>query len=103
MRAFIIFALLVSMAFVATLAEKGGQDSDRQYHYGKRWKRETETDTLRIGKNDIENPRYKGRDVIGEVRHDATGEVREDTNQDGGTDRQWGHSRSEDLRAGKGM
>merc|ERR1712117_477501 len=41
---------------------------------------------LRIGKDGIQNPRDKIRDAAGEVKHDATREPTEDTNQDGRAD-----------------
>ena len=102
MRAFIVFALFCSMTFAATLTKKGTQDIDSQY--GDMGRMLSKTDTLRIGKNDIENPRHKMRDQSGELRHDANGEVREDTNQDGRADmRYYGYKWTMNLRAGKGM
>ena len=122
MRAFIMLALFGSMAFAASVTEEGQQGMDRRYGDG--WgMRNSETDTLRrIGKNDIENPRHKHlralrigkdeiqnprdkiRDAAGEVKHDATREAMEDTNQDGRADmRYYGYKWTMNLRAGKRM
>ena len=90
------------MTFAATLTKKGTQDIDSQY--GDMGRMMSETDTLRIGKNDIENPRDKIRDAAGEVKHDATREAMEDTNQDGRADmRYYGYRWTMNLRAGKVM
>ena len=80
MRAFIVFALFGSIAFAATLT-KVRQDMDtlmmrKDESQNPRDKirdaagevmhdatREAREDTLRIGKNDIENPRHKGENL----------------------------------------
>merc|ERR1712027_221366 len=106
------------------MGKKGGQDNDmdRQYYRGGLGRQKRETDTVRIGKNDIENPRHKHlralrigkdeiqnprdkiRDAAGEVKHDATREAMEDSNQDGRADmRYYGYRWTMNLRAGKGM
>ena len=89
MRAFVVFALFVSMAFAASLTVRGGKDLDMRY--GSKGRKNREADP----QEDIEDPkdrdrdesaRINMRDQFGELRYGATKEVRESANQDGRAD-----------------